>query len=216
MERVIAEAKARRPPRQAALRRAKARKHRPSRSRPAARRPRLGRGEGREDRRRQSEGRASRPRPRQAAAPQPDAGTAQAHPRRCRRSEASVKKKEEGPKPTDASGHALVKACARGRRSDHGGDGVFRQLSVASSARILEVCGALSQDAETPFDLLCDLTCVHYPENFDAPFEIVYNSIDLRERARALKVATTKKRNRSGPRCGRRPRLSAKSTTSSA
>jgi NADH-quinone oxidoreductase subunit C len=58
-------------------------------------------------------------------------------------------------------------------------------------ARIVEVCDALRRDEETPFDLLCDLTCVHYPENFDAPFEIVYNLYSISGNARArLKVAT--------------------------
>ena len=49
----------------------------------------------------------------------------------------------------------------------------------------------MKRDAETPFDLLCDLTCVHYPENFDAPFEVVYNLYSISGNARVrLKVAT--------------------------
>jgi NADH-quinone oxidoreductase subunit C len=102
-----------------------------------------------------------------------------------------VKKKEEGPKPTDASNHALVKRV-RERL-----DGVvleatefIGQLSInVSPSRIVETCDLLKRDAETPFDYLSDLTCVHYPER-DAPFEIVYNlySIKANERVR-LKVA---------------------------
>jgi NADH-quinone oxidoreductase subunit C len=101
-----------------------------------------------------------------------------------------VKKKEEGPKPTDASNHALVKKL-RGRL-----DGAITeasefigQLSIrVSPPRIVEVCELLKRDAETPFDYLSDLTCVHYPDR-DAPFEVVYNlySIKANERVR-LKV----------------------------
>jgi NADH-quinone oxidoreductase subunit C len=107
---------------------------------------------------------------------------------------APVKKKEEGPKPADASGHALVKRL-RARFADAVTEATesLGQLSVrVERARIVEVCDSLKRDAETPFDLLCDLTCVHYPENFDAPFEIVYNLYSIRENARVrLKVATT-------------------------
>ncbi|HKN82380.1 MAG TPA: NADH-quinone oxidoreductase subunit C, partial [Pyrinomonadaceae bacterium] len=47
-------------------------------------------------------------------------------------------------------------------------------------------------DPETSFDYLSDLTCVHYPERREAPFEIVYNlfSISNNERVR-LKVRTS-------------------------
>lgn len=104
-----------------------------------------------------------------------------------------VKKKEEGPKPTDASEHALVKRL-RARFSDAVTEATefLGQLSVrVERARIVEVCDSLRRDAETPFDLLCDLTCVHYPENFDAPFEIVYNLYSISGNARVrLKVAT--------------------------
>ena len=65
------------------------------------------------------------------------------------------------------------------------------QLSIRiGPARIVEVCDALKRDTETPFNYLSDLTCVHYPDNREAPFEVVYNlySINANERVR-LKVA---------------------------
>ena len=107
---------------------------------------------------------------------------------------APVKKKEEGPKPTDASDHALVRRL-RGQFDARIVEATefLGQLSVrVARESIVEVCAALRSDAETPFDFLSDLTCVHYPENFDAPFEIVYNlySISANTRVR-LKVATT-------------------------
>jgi NADH-quinone oxidoreductase subunit C len=106
---------------------------------------------------------------------------------------APVKKKEEGPKPTDASAHTLVK-----RLSEKAGGAVreatefIGQLSVRiDPARIVEVCDLLKRDEETPFNYLSDLTCVHMPERFDAPFEMVYSlySISANVRVR-LKVAT--------------------------
>ncbi len=105
-----------------------------------------------------------------------------------------VKKKEEGPKPTDASGHALVKKL-KTQFGDAIGDAVefIGQLSVTvDRARIVEICDFLKRDAETPFDYLSDLTCVHYPDRREAPFEIVYNlfSIPANERVR-LKVRTS-------------------------
>jgi len=104
-----------------------------------------------------------------------------------------VKKKDEGPKPVDASNHPLVK-----RLKDEFGEAIgvatefLGQLSVrVQSRQIAEVCDALKSDAQTPFDYLSDLTCVHYPDNQSAPFEVVYNlySISKNERVR-LKVAT--------------------------
>jgi NADH-quinone oxidoreductase subunit C len=58
-------------------------------------------------------------------------------------------------------------------------------------SRVVEVCNALRADAETPFDYLSDLTCVHWPDNREAPLEVVYQlySISKNERVR-LKVAT--------------------------
>ena len=107
---------------------------------------------------------------------------------------APVKKKEEGPKPVDASNHALVKKL---REAVDGAvieaTEFVGQLSIQiERASVIEVCDFLSRDAETPFDYLSDLTAVHFPERLDAPFEVVYNlySISANERVR-LKVRTT-------------------------
>jgi NADH-quinone oxidoreductase subunit C len=104
-----------------------------------------------------------------------------------------VKKKEEGPKPVDASNHPLVTKL----KSQFGaaiGEALefIGQLSVTVDGnRIVEICDFLRRDEETSFDYLSDLTCVHYPDRRDAPFEIVYNlfSIPANERIR-LKVRT--------------------------
>jgi NADH-quinone oxidoreductase subunit C len=105
---------------------------------------------------------------------------------------APVKKKEEGPKPIDASSHPLVKKLqARFEAGVIDASEFLGQLSIhIDRARILEVCDALKRDEDTPFDYLSDLTCVHYPDHTDAPFEVVYNlySIPKNERVR-LKVA---------------------------
>jgi NADH-quinone oxidoreductase subunit C len=104
-----------------------------------------------------------------------------------------VKKKEEGPKPTDAAEHPLVRKLktqfgeAIGEASEFIG-----QLSVTvNGQRIVEICDFLHSDAEASFNYLSDLTCVHYPDRRDVPFEIVYNlfSIEANERVR-LKVRT--------------------------
>jgi NADH-quinone oxidoreductase subunit C len=98
-----------------------------------------------------------------------------------------VKKKDEGPKPTDASNHALVKRLRE--RLDGAiteATEFIGQLSMrVAPSRIVEVCELLKRDDETPFDYLSDLTCVHYPDR-DAPFEIVYHlySIKANERVR--------------------------------
>jgi NADH-quinone oxidoreductase subunit C len=104
-----------------------------------------------------------------------------------------VKKKEEGPKPTDASGHVLVKKL-KAQFGDAIGEAVefIGQLSVTvDGARIVQICDFLRLDEEVGFDYLSDLTCVHYPDRREAPFEIVYNlfSITSNERIR-LKVRT--------------------------
>lgn len=105
---------------------------------------------------------------------------------------APVKKKEEGPKPTDASGHPLV---AKLRDQVDGAvieaTEFLGQLSLRiDRSRIVEVCDALKRDEEVPFNYLSDLTCVHYPDQREAPFEVVYNlySISKNERVR-LKVS---------------------------
>src|ERR1043165_2619075 len=105
-----------------------------------------------------------------------------------------VKKKEEGPKPTDASGHPLVKKL-KAKFGDAIGDAseFIGQLSVnVNSDQIVAVCDYLKSDRELSFNYLSDLTCVHYPDRREAPFEIVYNlfSIDANERVR-LKVRTS-------------------------
>jgi NADH-quinone oxidoreductase subunit C len=103
-----------------------------------------------------------------------------------------VKKKDEGPKPIDASNHPLVSKL-NGKVADAVLDAseFLGQLSIRiSPSRIVEVCEALKRDDEAPFNYLSDLTCVHYPDNREAPFEIVYQlySIESNERVR-LKVA---------------------------
>jgi NADH-quinone oxidoreductase subunit C len=104
-----------------------------------------------------------------------------------------VKKKEEGPKPVDASNHPLVKRL-RERFADAVGDAseFLGQLSIhIGRENVVAVCNALRTDAQAPFDYLSDLTCVHWPDNREAPFEVIYNlySISKNERVR-LKVAT--------------------------
>ncbi len=105
-----------------------------------------------------------------------------------------VKKKDEGPKPTDASAHPLVKKLkdkfggAVGDASEFVG-----QLSVTIAGdRIVEVCDFLKSEPGGGFDYLSDLTCVHFPDRTEAPFEVVYNlfSIGTNERVR-LKVRTS-------------------------
>ena len=105
-----------------------------------------------------------------------------------------VKKKEEGPKPTDASSHPLVKKL-KAQFGDAIGDAseFIGQLSVnVNSAKIVDVCNFLKNDREKSFNYLSDLTCVHYPDRRTAPFEMVYNlfAIEANERVR-LKVQTS-------------------------
>jgi len=105
-----------------------------------------------------------------------------------------VKKKEEGPKPTDASAHPLVKKL-KSKFGDAVGDAseFVGQLSIkVAGEQIVAMCTFLRDDKESSFDYLSDLTCVHYPDNKTAPFEVVYNlySIPANERVR-LKVQTT-------------------------
>jgi NADH-quinone oxidoreductase subunit C len=106
---------------------------------------------------------------------------------------APVKKKEEGPKPVDASNHPLVKKLKQQFNGSIPEAVEFLgQLSVrVEAAQILEVCEFLKRDKDTPFNYLSDLTCVHFPLQTAAPFELVYNlySIPANERVR-LNVAT--------------------------
>jgi NADH-quinone oxidoreductase subunit C len=106
---------------------------------------------------------------------------------------APVKKKDEGPKPTDASSHELVK-----RLRDKFGETVIEasefigQLSVRiERAGVVHVCSFLRDDSTCPFNFLSDLTCVHFPDRAEAPFDVIYNmySIAANERVR-LNVAT--------------------------
>jgi len=105
-----------------------------------------------------------------------------------------VKKKEEGPKPTDAAAHPFVEKL-KAQFGEAIGEALefIGQLSVTvDGARIVEICDFLKRDEETSFNYLSDLTCVHYPDRRDAPFEVVYNlfSISSNERVR-LKVRTS-------------------------
>jgi NADH-quinone oxidoreductase subunit C len=105
-----------------------------------------------------------------------------------------VKKKEEGPKPTDAGSHPLVKKLKTKFGQAIGDASEFiGQLSInVASEAIVAICDFLRTDKETQFDYLSDLTCVHYPTRKEAPFDVVYNlySIPKNERVR-LKVQTT-------------------------
>jgi NADH-quinone oxidoreductase subunit C len=105
-----------------------------------------------------------------------------------------VKKKEEGPKPVDASHHPLAaKVASRVPGAVSEALEFLGQLSLRiEPARILEVCDLLQNNEEAPFNYLSDLTCVHFPSRTAAPFDVVYNlySIAANERVR-LKVATT-------------------------
>jgi len=105
---------------------------------------------------------------------------------------APVKKKEEGPKPVDASDNKLVK-----KLKDKFSGAVLEavefigQVSIRIEAgRIVDVCSFLRDEPETKFNYLSDLTCVHYPMDPERPLEVVYNlySISRNERVR-LKVA---------------------------
>jgi NADH-quinone oxidoreductase subunit C len=105
---------------------------------------------------------------------------------------APVKKKEEGAKPVDASDHKLVKKLkARFDGAVIEALEFIGQLSIRIEPdRIVDVCTFLRDDADTKFNYLSDLTCVHYPLGPERPLEIVYNlySISRNERVR-LKVA---------------------------
>lgn len=97
-----------------------------------------------------------------------------------------VKKKEEGPKPVDASGHPLVKKL----KGELDGGVVeasefLGQLSVRIDREsIIKACRFLIADADTPFNYLSDVTCVHYPNQASTPFDVVYNLYSIEANAR--------------------------------
>jgi NADH-quinone oxidoreductase subunit C len=104
-----------------------------------------------------------------------------------------VKKKEEGPKPSDASQLPLVKDLKErfGEVIEEATE-FLDQLSVRVRAgNIAEVCEYLRQREGTPFNYLSDITCVHFPTHQEAPLEVVYNlySISANQRVR-LKIRT--------------------------
>ncbi len=105
-----------------------------------------------------------------------------------------VKKKEEAPKPTDASAHALVV-----KLREHFGGAIIeasefiRQLSIRiTPSQIVAICDFLRRDPKTQFNYLTDVTCVHEPDREDSPFDVIYNlySIPTGERVR-LKAAVS-------------------------
>ncbi len=101
---------------------------------------------------------------------------------------APVKKKEEGPKPSDASGNKLVQSLkAKFDGAVLEAVEFIGQVSVrVEPDRIVEICNFLRDDAEARFNYLSDLTCVHYPMQASQPLEVVYNlySIFRNERVR--------------------------------
>ena len=109
---------------------------------------------------------------------------------------APVKKKDEGPKPIDAGNNPLVRKLKEkfGEAVLEGSEFLGQLSIVVNAAQIVEICEALRDDAETPFNYLSDLTCVHYPDNKGAPFEVVYQlySISKNERVR-LKIDANEK-----------------------
>lgn len=104
---------------------------------------------------------------------------------------APVKKKEEGPKPVDASANKLVKKLqGKFARALSEPLEFLGQVAVRIAPEsIVQVCQFLRDDPDARFNYLSDLTCVHYPLRSEAPLEIVYNlfSIARNERVR-LKV----------------------------
>jgi len=104
---------------------------------------------------------------------------------------APVKKKEEGPKPTDASDHKLVKQLkAKFDGAVIEASEFIGQLAIQIAPEaIVGVCEFLRTDPDTRFNYLSDLTCVHFPLNKATPLQVVYQlySIPRNERVR-LKV----------------------------
>ena len=105
---------------------------------------------------------------------------------------APVKKKEEGPKPSDASENKLVKKLkAKFDGALLEAIEFIGQVSIRiAPEKLVEVCNFLRDEADAKFNYLSDLTCVHYPMRANAPLEMVYNlySITRNERVR-LKVS---------------------------
>jgi NADH-quinone oxidoreductase subunit C len=105
---------------------------------------------------------------------------------------APVKKKEEGPKPVDASDHQLVKKLkAKFEGAVVEATEFLGQVSISiTPTSITAVCEFLRTDDEARFNYLSDLTCVHFPMKQEAPLEVVYQlySIPRNERVR-LKVS---------------------------
>lgn len=149
--------------------------------------------------------------PKQPVAPEPDTPTAPAPAETAEQERARliadakarveagapktpVKKKEEGPKPVDASGHPLAqKVGMRFGAALIEASEFLGQLSLRiAPAEIVATCTFLRDDGETPFNYLCDLTCVHYIDREDAPFEIVYQMSSLATNTRVrLKTNVT-------------------------
>lgn len=107
-------------------------------------------------------------------------------------SKAPVKKKEEGPKPINALGHALVKTL-KVKWVDEVVEAweFLGQLSVRiERTSVWHVCEFLRDDPENGFNYLTDLTCVHLPERAAAPFDLIYNLYSIERNVRVrLKVA---------------------------
>jgi NADH-quinone oxidoreductase subunit C len=105
---------------------------------------------------------------------------------------APVKKKEEGPKPSDASSNKLVKQIkAKFDEAVIEASEFIGQVSIRIEPEsIVQLCKFLRDDADARFNYLSDLTCVHYPMRPETPLEVVYNlySISRNERVR-LKVS---------------------------
>ena len=105
-----------------------------------------------------------------------------------------VKKKEDVPKPVDAAGHPLAQLIATNFTDALVEATEFLgQLSLRiAPEQIVAVCQFLCDDPDTPFNYLCDLTCVHYPDREEAPFEMVYQLTSLTTNTRVrLKAAVT-------------------------
>src|SRR5688500_1126836 len=88
-----------------------------------------------------------------------------------------VKKKEEGPKPTDASEHPLVKRL-KAKFGEAIGDAseFIGQLSVyVDRERIVEVCDFMKREEKKEFDYFYVLTCVLFPDGSVGFFMVVFN-----------------------------------------